>query len=612
MPKIEIEIGGDNSDLERKIAEAEILLKRLRKEVAIELRAGNIDLAEKMTVEVNQAKKSLQGLQAQYKSTTASTNTLTKATGNGSNTLMQFSRIAQDAPFGIMGIGNNITATAESFSYLSKSSGGAGNALKAVASSMTGVGGILLAVSLVTSALTYMSQNGITMADVFDRLSGKAKDFAKININKAFELDEVVKATQNIQSLTTQVQLAKDGFIDKKDVVEEYNKTVGRTMGVVKNLDEVEQMLVKNGKAYIQMTLLKAAANMAAEDAAKQTLEAEKSRQKKLTEFNNAFLDADLTQTRSKEQYDAKQANLQRQLINRKKEEVKINQDAANANLKIADKFNADAAAIAKKYNFSFGGNNKPDAIKTISAPKIQGLESSLMAVDPEKMKTEGKKVVKLFEDSLGSALNYFKNKPIPLDIPLAPIIPEESLIGLVNSLSEMDLAANEIIENSIASTFANLGTVIGEAMANGGNVLQSAGGAIINGLSGLLGAMGDKLIELGTAAVLAGTVTSLFGSIVGIPAGIAAIAGGVLLKGISGGLSAKANKGQGASGGGGISNNSGGNSYQGASGGGGGGFSSGGGYGSVVFEISGNSLIGVLGNALDKNKRLGGNLRVG
>jgi hypothetical protein len=233
------------------------------------------------------------------------------------------------------------------------------------------------------------------------------------------------------------------------------------------------------------------------------------------------------------------------------------------------------------------------------------------MSVDPNKIQSEGKKVVKLIEESLGSALNDFKNNPIPLEIPLAPIIPEESLIGLVNSLSEMDLAANEIIENSIATTFQNLGTVIGQALATGGNVLEAAGNAIINGLSGLLGAMGDKLIELGTAAVLAGTVTALFGSVVGIPAGIAAIAGGVLLKGISGGLSSKSNKMQSGTGGE-LSTNSGGNSFRGSQSSGFGGNSTNGGFGSVVFEISGQSLIGVLGNALDKNKRLGGNLQVG
>ena len=50
--------------------------------------------------------------------------------------------------------------------------GSTSSALKAMASSIMGSGGILLAVSLVTTAFTYMAQNGLSVGDVIDKMTG--------------------------------------------------------------------------------------------------------------------------------------------------------------------------------------------------------------------------------------------------------------------------------------------------------------------------------------------------------------------------------------------------------------------------------------------------------
>ena len=171
----------------------------------------------------------------------------------------------------------------------------------------------------------------------------------------------------------------------------------------------------------------------------------------------------------------------------------------------------------------------------------------------------------------------------------------------MIGKLSEFDIAANEIIQGSISSTFQNLGNVIGEALSTGANVFQAFGQTLISSLGSLISSLGDKLIQLGTAAVLAGTVVKLFGTISGIGAGLAAIAGGVLLKGVGSAISSKGSENGSPQTGANYSSpsssggySSGGSSFQG---------------GTVVFEISGQSLIGVLSNTLDKNRRLGGSL---
>jgi hypothetical protein len=67
--------------------------------------------------------------------------------------LTNLSRVAQDAPYGFIGIANNLNPLLESFQRLQKESGGTMKALKALGSSLMGAGGIGLAIGVVSSLL---------------------------------------------------------------------------------------------------------------------------------------------------------------------------------------------------------------------------------------------------------------------------------------------------------------------------------------------------------------------------------------------------------------------------------------------------------------------------
>lgn len=95
-------------------------------------------------------------------------------------------------------------------------------------------------------------------------------------LNKAFKDNSYKDAIRNVNELTINIDLAKKGYLDKKEVLNQYNQTLGQTIGETKSLEEAERLLIKNGDAYIKMTLYKAAANLALNEAAEKALQAAK------------------------------------------------------------------------------------------------------------------------------------------------------------------------------------------------------------------------------------------------------------------------------------------------------------------------------------------------
>jgi len=79
--------------------------------------------------------------------------TLPSTSNQATNALTNLSRVAQDAPYGFIGIANNLNPLLESFQRLSKEAGGSGAALKAMAGGLMGPAGIGLALGAVSSII---------------------------------------------------------------------------------------------------------------------------------------------------------------------------------------------------------------------------------------------------------------------------------------------------------------------------------------------------------------------------------------------------------------------------------------------------------------------------
>lgn len=150
------------------------------------------------------------------------------------NALNNLGRVAQDLPFGFVGIQNNLNPLLESFQRLQASTGSTRGALRALAGSLIGVGGIGFALSAVSAAIL-IYQNGIAG---FNRKTKEAKDAAD-ELAKALESTRTAAnvefgAIGGIQGQITQVQALAKAISDETRTQQERGNALSRLQGISK------------------------------------------------------------------------------------------------------------------------------------------------------------------------------------------------------------------------------------------------------------------------------------------------------------------------------------------------------------------------------------------
>lgn len=145
-------IGADTSQFNAELQKAENELKQFQ---AALKKTTDIKELEVLNGKIIKTQQTIAGLNNSMKSVAPSTNKATQS-------ITDLSRIVQDAPFGFLGIANNINPLVESFSRLKEESGSVGGALKSLVSGIAGGGGLGLAFAAVTSAISF-AQIGLSM-----------------------------------------------------------------------------------------------------------------------------------------------------------------------------------------------------------------------------------------------------------------------------------------------------------------------------------------------------------------------------------------------------------------------------------------------------------------
>ena len=201
-----------------------------------------------------------------------------KGSNSAAFALTNLGRVAQDAPFGFIGIQNNLNPLLESFSRLKQETGGTGSALKALGQSLIGPAGLGIALSVVSSAVLFYQQ----YQQRANKTTNDAKKAADEYINTLGQLQQVqLKGATSAQEELTTLSLLFNQYKDQNSPLENrkaaYEELQKLYPAYFKNLDFESNAAGKTKTAYDLLTTsilanarAKAAADLITKNATRQ------------------------------------------------------------------------------------------------------------------------------------------------------------------------------------------------------------------------------------------------------------------------------------------------------------------------------------------------------
>jgi hypothetical protein len=165
--------------------------------------------------------------------------TLPSTSNQATNALTNLSRVAQDAPYGFIGIANNLNPLLESFQRLQVSAGSTGGALKAMAGGLMGPAGIGLALGAVSSIIVAF---GPKIADFISGTNEATK--AEEKFTKSLS-DARASATETGIKLQAYITVSESANVSEerraqafKLVVSELSKVNSAYASTITNVDQ--------------------------------------------------------------------------------------------------------------------------------------------------------------------------------------------------------------------------------------------------------------------------------------------------------------------------------------------------------------------------------------
>jgi hypothetical protein len=540
---------------------------------------------EGLAAGVNTATGQLDKLGKSVEGTAPKIGKLSQATGNYNAVGVNFARLIQDLPYGIIGVGNNITALAESFDQASNKGQSIGQVLGGIFSA----GNLLtLGISAAVTAWTLYSQNTEKVVDINEKVSESYK-----------ELQEQIDQTVNVLST---LKFVNDIIVQQQDEVRKLNKDFNIFTLTAEDAAKITtDAFAKLNKT--QLTGIKSTLSELADENLKVLGNSLNLTRKEAIKFaesfngNTAGFEAlspkirDAVSGYKSFSQEVKLAGEQLAFYDDKEEKIDFRKEALDKYSQSWDDYNLSIETAQKLTDrLTFSSKDYDKAIQNVLTrnesiglvPQITGdnawdqytfsvyqfRDASIKANEEitntstkalefgERIKSLSGKEVKInlkvegFDETAG---------PSPFDVFIDSVAyAVDQLPTFEQRIADFAFAVSDILDNNLGNAFADLGNSIGEALATGGNVLSAVGKSLLGSVGNLLGDFGKQLIAFGVAGLAySSLIKSLFTDpVTAAPKAGLAIAAGVALVAISGAISSsmRSNSGGGGGGGGGSS----------------------------------------------------------
>jgi hypothetical protein len=179
-----------------------------------------------------------------------------QTSGAATNALTNLSRVAQDAPYGFIGIANNLNPLLESFQRLKVEAGSTSGALKSMASGLMGPAGIGLALGAVSSLIVAFGPKIANFIKGVDAAKEAEDKFAEsLNKAKASASESGIKLQAYI-NLADDVTLADNKRANAlKFVISELSKVNASYAATIKTTDQARQAVELYTQALIAQAI---------------------------------------------------------------------------------------------------------------------------------------------------------------------------------------------------------------------------------------------------------------------------------------------------------------------------------------------------------------------